>query len=179
MSFNRSPLTLSSNLPEYLYKIKFNREKDFINEEDKKKYLSLLKEYSGKWDTYILAYCLMSNHVHLLTKPTKNESLYKMMQGITLCYTQYLNWTYKRTGRLWENRYHLCVVDKEIINLFLRSVFLMPLLQILRIPMCTDAHRLRRERSVEWLSVSGEYRGHIPISLTKMQLFYRIPSCPG
>lgn len=50
----------------------------------------------------ILAYCLMSNHVHLLTKPTKNESLYKMMQGITLCYTQYINRTYKRTGRLWD-----------------------------------------------------------------------------
>ncbi|MDZ4383721.1 MAG: transposase [Thermodesulfovibrionia bacterium] len=90
-----------------------NREKVFINEEDKKKYLSLLKEYSGKWDAYILAYCLMSNHVHLLARPTRNESLYKMMQGITLCYTQYFNRTYKRTGRLWESRYHSCVVDKE------------------------------------------------------------------
>jgi putative transposase len=90
-----------------------NRENVFINEEDKKKYLSLLKKYSAKWDTYILAYCLMSNHVHLLTRPIKNESLYKMMQGITLCYTQYFNRTYRRTGRLWESRYHSCVVDKE------------------------------------------------------------------
>ena len=55
----------------------------------------------------------MSNHVHLLTRPTKNESLYKMMQGITLCYTQYINRTYKRTGRLWESRYHSSIVDKE------------------------------------------------------------------
>jgi len=35
-----------------------------------------------------------------------------MMQGITLCYTQYFNRTYKRTGRLLESRYHSCVVDK-------------------------------------------------------------------
>src|SRR3989304_8396376 len=90
-----------------------NREKVFLNDEDKEKYLSLLKKYSGKWDSPILAYCLMSNHVHLLTRPTKNESLYKMMQAITLCYTQYINWTYKRTGRLWESRYHSCIVDKE------------------------------------------------------------------
>ena len=55
----------------------------------------------------------MSNHVHSLTRPITNESLYKMMQGITLCYTQYFNRTYKRTGRLWESRYHSCVVDKE------------------------------------------------------------------
>ena len=90
-----------------------NREKVFLNDEDKEKYLSLLKKYSGKYDLPILAYCLMSNHVHLLTKPTKTDSLYKMMQGITLCYTQYINRTYKRTGRLWESRYHSCVVDKE------------------------------------------------------------------
>jgi len=90
-----------------------NREKVFLHDEDKEKYLSFLKKYSDKWNSPILAYCLMSNHVHLLTRPTKNESLYKMMQGITLCYTQYINRTYKRTGRLWESRYHSSIVDKE------------------------------------------------------------------
>ena len=90
-----------------------NREKIFFHEKDKEKYLSLLKKYSEKWDTKILAYCLMSNHVHLLAKPLEEVSLYKMMQGLTLCYTQYVNRTYERTGRLWESRYHSCIVDKE------------------------------------------------------------------
>jgi len=90
-----------------------NREKVFLSEADKEKYLSLLKKYSDKWESPILAYCLMNNHVHLLTRPTKNESLYKLMQGVTLCYTQYINRTYNRTGRLWESRYHSCIVDKE------------------------------------------------------------------
>ncbi len=60
------------------------------------------------------AYCLMSNHVHLLARPNDKELLYKMMQGITLCYTQYINktYTYRRTGRLWESRYHSSVVDE-------------------------------------------------------------------
>ncbi len=31
----------------------------------------------------------MSNHVHLLAKPFGEESLFKIMQGITLCYIQY------------------------------------------------------------------------------------------
>ena len=104
---------VASGFPHHVVQRGNNREKVFLNDEDKEKYLSLLKKYSDKWDAPILAYCLMSNHVHLLTKPTKNESLYKMMQGITLCYTQYINRTYKRTGRLWESRYHSCVVDKE------------------------------------------------------------------
>jgi len=90
-----------------------NKEKVFFDSKDREQYLSLLKRYADKWGSPILAYCLMSNHVHLLTRPKEEESLYKMMQGVTLCYTQYINRKYKRTGRLWESRYHSCIVDKE------------------------------------------------------------------
>mgnify|MGYP001612411988 FL=1 len=90
-----------------------NKEKVFFNKKDREKYLSLLNKYADKWISPVLAYCLMSNHVHLLARPKKEESLYKMMQGVTLCYTQYINRTYKRTGRLWESRYYSCIVDKE------------------------------------------------------------------
>ena len=77
-----------------------NRENVFSHKKDKERYLSLLIKYSEKWGTPILAYCLMSNHVHILAKPLEEVSLNKMMQGVTLCYTQYVNRTYKRTGRL-------------------------------------------------------------------------------
>jgi putative transposase len=60
-----------------------------------------------------MAYCLMSNYIHLLTKPLSEESLFKMMQGLTLCYTQYINRMYGRTGRLWESRFHSCIVDHD------------------------------------------------------------------
>ena len=75
--------------------------------------MSLLIKYSEKWYSPILAYCLMGNHVHLLARPLEDVSLSKMMQGVTLCYTQYVNRRYKRTGRLWESRYHSCVIDKD------------------------------------------------------------------
>lgn len=90
-----------------------NREVVFFDDEDKERYLSLLKKYTEKWGSSILAYCLMSNHVHLLAKPSSEESLYKTMQGVTLCYSQYVNRKNKRTGRMWENRYHSCIVDQE------------------------------------------------------------------
>ncbi len=90
-----------------------NKEKVFFEEEDRQKYLELLKKYSDKWECPILAYCLMNNHVHLLVRPKREESLYKMMQGLTLCYTQYINRKYEKTGRLWESRYHSCIVDRE------------------------------------------------------------------
>ena len=104
---------VAAEFPHHVVQRGNNKEDVFFEKEDRENYLSLLKKYSEKWNSPILAYCLMSNHIHLLTKPKEEESLYKMMQGVTLCYTQYINRVYKRTGRLWESRYHSCIVDKE------------------------------------------------------------------
>jgi putative transposase len=104
---------VATGFPHHVIQRGNNKEKVFFDNKDREQYLSLLKRYADKWDSPILAYCLMSNHVHLLTRPKEEESLYKMMQGVTLCYTQYINRKYERTGRLWESRYHSCIVDKE------------------------------------------------------------------
>ena len=104
---------VAAGFPHHIVQRGNNKEKVFFNKKDREKYLSLLKKYSDKWESPILAYCLMGNHVHLLTRPKREESLYKMMQGITLCYTQYINRAYNRTGRLWESRYHSCIIDEE------------------------------------------------------------------
>ena len=90
-----------------------NRENIFFEKNDQKHYMTLLKKYATERNSPVIACCLMSNHVHLLTKPGSEESLFKMMQGLTLCYTQHINRTYRRTGRLWESRYHSCIVDQE------------------------------------------------------------------
>ncbi len=104
---------VAAGFPHHVIQRGNNRENVFFDTTDRKQYLSLLKKYSAKWESPIMAYCLMSNHIHLLTKPNSEESLFKMMQGLTLCYTQYINRTYHRTGRLWESRFHSCIVDQE------------------------------------------------------------------
>jgi putative transposase len=90
-----------------------NKQMIFFNDEDNRKYLQLVRWYSEKWNVRVLAYSLMPTHVHLLLVPKEENSLAKTMQGISLCYTQQINKKYKRTGRLWECRYHSCVVDKN------------------------------------------------------------------
>jgi REP-associated tyrosine transposase len=104
---------VAAGYPHHIIQRGNNREDVFFEKNDRKQYLSLLKKYATKWTSPIMAYCLMTNHVHLLTKPGAEESLFKMMQGLTLCYTQYINRNYGRTGRLWESRYHSCIVDQE------------------------------------------------------------------
>ncbi len=104
---------MAAGFPHHVIQRGNNRERVFFEKADRKLYLSLLRKYAAKWNSPIMSYCLMNNHVHLLTKPGSVESLYKMMQGLTLCYTQYINRTYGRSGRLWESRYHSCIVGQE------------------------------------------------------------------
>jgi putative transposase len=90
-----------------------NRQRIFGDVEDREDYLSLARVYSLKHACEVLAYCLMNNHVHLLLIPGRQTSLAKMMQGVSLCFTQRTNRKYGRTGRLWECRFYSCPIDKD------------------------------------------------------------------
>ena len=91
-----------------------NRQNVFFDDGDRRNYYGLLAYYEAKWNCEVLAHCLMPNHVHLVAEPAEREGLAKMMQAVSLCYTQYVNRKYGRTGRLWECRYHSCLVDREV-----------------------------------------------------------------
>ena len=101
------------DFPHHIIQRGNNRQKVFFAIDTRKKYLALVKEYALQWDASVLAYCLMTNHIHILIKPHQDDSLAKMMQGVSQGYAKYINRRYKRTGRLWESRYYSCVVDEE------------------------------------------------------------------
>jgi len=104
---------VAPGFPHHIVQRGNNRGATFFNDEDRAVYLFLLIRYSKKWNTPIICYSLMTDHVHLLAKPFSGESLRKMMQGLTLCYTQHINRKYRRTGRLWGSRYYSCIVDHD------------------------------------------------------------------
>ena len=104
---------VAEGFPHHVIQRGNNRQKVFFAHTTREKYLDLLKEYSQRWSASILAYCLMTNHVHILARPNQPESLAKMMQGVTLGYTRYRNKRYKKTGRLWESRYYSSIIDEE------------------------------------------------------------------
>lgn len=90
-----------------------NRQPIFFDDTDRQLYLKLLRKYSLECGCRVKAYCLMDNHVHLLLVPLRKEALASTMQKLSLTFTQYINRKYKRTGRLWECRFHSCLVDKD------------------------------------------------------------------
>lgn len=76
-------------------------------------YLSELVELSGMYRTGIGAYCLMTNHIHLLLYPDSPQSLIKVMKHLGQRHSQWFNKKYDRSGKLWENRYKLQLVDPD------------------------------------------------------------------
>jgi putative transposase len=90
-----------------------NRSVIFFDEKDRTFFLSTLNHWTEKTGTRVWAYCLMDNHFHLLLEPTDGEGMGKCLHGATFRYAQYFNGKYIRTGRLWENRYFSCPVDKD------------------------------------------------------------------
>ena len=90
-----------------------NRQRCFYEECDRAFYLFHLLRLLPHAQCALHAYCLMSNHVHLLVTPATGESCARLMKGIAQLHTQYVNRTYRRTGTLWEGRFHSCLVQSE------------------------------------------------------------------
>ncbi|MBF5039159.1 transposase [Methylophilus sp. 13] len=90
-----------------------NRAAVFAAEEDYQFFLDKLADAAKKHQCDIHAYVLMTNHIHLLATPHKEDGLSKMMQMLGRYYVQYYNYTYKRSGTLWEGRYKASLIDSE------------------------------------------------------------------
>jgi putative transposase len=43
------------------------RQNVFFSDNDRELYLSLLKEYTAEYNVAVLGYCLMTNHIHVVT----------------------------------------------------------------------------------------------------------------
>jgi putative transposase len=86
-----------------------NRAACFRRESDYLLYLLHLRELSARLECAVHAYCLMTNHVHLLVSPSSAEACKRLMKQLGQRYAQYFNRTYSRTGPLWDGRYHSSV----------------------------------------------------------------------
>jgi REP-associated tyrosine transposase len=85
-----------------------------------KAYLHWVKELSMRHQIDVHAWVLMTNHVHLLCTPWKENAVSQMMQSIGRLYVRYFNHTYRRSGTLWEGRFKSCLVqsDRYLLELY-------------------------------------------------------------
>ena len=88
-----------------------NRRDCFQHDTDYLVYLANLRDLSAKAGCALHAYCLMTNHIHLLLTPTTEHACALLMRNLGQRYVQYFNRRYQRRGTLWEGRYKSCLVD--------------------------------------------------------------------
>ena len=81
-----------------------NQQQIFEDEEDSLRFLETLLKYKEQCGYEIYAYCLMSNHVHILLKEGK-ENLTLVLKRIAGSYVYWYNWKYHRSGHLFQDRF--------------------------------------------------------------------------
>ena len=110
----RLPRLDPPGVPQHVVQRGNNRLPCFLDDEDRLRYLQLLRESLLHTGCVLHAYVLMDNHVHLLITPPVAVAVARMMQKLERQYVSQFNARHKRTGTLWEGRYKSCLVDSEI-----------------------------------------------------------------
>ena len=89
-----------------------NRQDVFFVPDDYRLYLDILREQAERHGVEIHAYCLMTNHVHLVVTPDRAESLAKAVGRTHWRYSQTINRLHGRSGHLWQGRFYSCALDR-------------------------------------------------------------------
>jgi putative transposase len=107
------PLRIEFSGAHYHVTSRGNERKDvFKSQKDREQFLSYLESAVFRYGAVIHAYCLMSNHYHLLLE-TPSGNLSQIMKHINGAYTNYFNAKRKRYGHLFQGRYKAIVIDAD------------------------------------------------------------------
>ncbi len=88
------------------------REDIFLTRHDYETFIKVLQDTSDEWNLKISAYCLMSNHYHLLVH-TPDGNISRCMRHLNGVYTQRFNRRHIIDGQLFRGRYKAVLIDAD------------------------------------------------------------------
>ena len=94
-------------------------------------YLSCLRFYVERHGLAVLAYCLMSNHVHLVAVPASVNALERVLRPLHMRHAQRINRLEAWNGHLWQGRNFAAALDEQHLWAAIRYVELNPVTAIL------------------------------------------------
>ena len=102
----RTSRIVIADYPHHVIQRGHNRQTVFASDEDYQYYLENLRTWKEAYGCKIYAYCLMTNHVHLIIDPGHDaRHLAQLMKRVAGRQTRYVNMIERRTGSLWEGRF--------------------------------------------------------------------------
>jgi putative transposase len=105
---------VAPNMPHHVVQRGHNRNAVFIDDGDYSYYLDTLASWTRQLQVKVYAWCLMTNHVHLLLDPGDDiKSIGLLMKRLAGRQTRFVNKQENRTGSLWDGRYKMSIVDSD------------------------------------------------------------------
>ena len=152
----RQARTVFAGLPHHITQRGNRREDVFYTDEDRETYLKWLQEYSKKHKVEILAYCLMTNHIHLIALPETETGLQLVLKPLHMRYAQRFNRQRGWKGHVWQGRYFSSPLDEQYLWAAIRYVERNPV----------RAKMVRKSENYTWSSAGAHCRGHVDSVLT-------------
>lgn len=103
-----------------------NKQAIFFSENEREKFSLLIQEGIERFGYRVLAFCFMTNHVHLAIE-LGEVSLSKICQNLSFRYTKYYNTKNDTTGHLFQGRFKsILVVGTKYLRQLIRYIHLNP-----------------------------------------------------
>jgi len=133
----------------------------FRDEADRLEYIQLFSKWCREFYLAIVAYCMMTNHVHFVAIPERPDSVHRVFHRVHGTYAKRFNLKYEFVGHLWQERPFSCVLDESHFRNAIRYVERNPV----RAGMVTHAADYR------WSSAAAHCHGQRDPILTSTPAF--------
>lgn len=153
----RQARVVFAGVPHHITQRGNRREDVFFTDEDREVYLKWLEEYCLLHKVDILAYCLMSNHIHLVAIPKTDTGLQSVLKPLHMRYAQRFNRQRGWKGHVWQGRYFSSPLDKQYLWASIRYVERNPV----------RAKMVRKSENYPWSSAAAHCHGKADSVLTK------------
>lgn len=137
----------------------------FFRDDDYALYIRLLSEFCRKCGTEVWAYCLMTNHVHLIMVPSTEDGLRASLSEAHRRYTRHINQREQCRGHLWQERFHSFPMDEQYLLAAVRYVELNPV----------HAGMAKRPEDYPWSSAGAHLAGRDDSLVQATPMLERVP----
>jgi putative transposase len=152
----RQARTVFAGVPHHITQRGNRREDVFYTDEDRETYLGWLNEYCQLHKVEILAYCLMTNHIHIIALPKTDAGLQLVFKPLHMRYAQRFNSQRGWKGHVWQGRYFSSALDEHYLWSAIRYVERNPV----------RAKMLKKAENYAWSSAAAHCEGYAGDVLT-------------
>jgi putative transposase len=98
--------------PHHLTQRGTDRSDVFFSDDDRRMYLTLLRDHCRRSEISVIAWCLMTNHVHMVVVPGREDSVATAFGRTHNEYARWLHTRQRRAGHLWQKRLQSCPLEE-------------------------------------------------------------------